>query len=133
MFEDDEIMKRFVSLLALSFCVSALSVPAASALTPKEVRECKALHASFPQRTADIQKDQERLLELAEVAERAGEAWQNAENVRTLSAEHAAEADALRPAYEQTRDAFNSADAAFFEKTKKFKDDQFKFNTVCAA
>lgn len=133
MFEDDEIMKKFASLLTLSLFVGAVSLPAASALTPKQVRECKALHASFPQRTADIQKDQQKLLELAEVAERAGEAWQNAENVRTLSPEHAAEADALRPAYEQTRDAFNAADAAFFEKTKKFNDDQFKFNTVCAA
>ncbi len=124
-------MKKAISLLVTALTLSAFAVPSASALTAKQVRECKALHASFPARTADIKRDEAELERLAELAERAGDAWQNAENIRTLSAEHAAEADALRAPYDAARDTFNTADAAFYEKSKRLKDDQFKFNTVC--
>lgn len=122
-------MKKALSFIALAL---VFTTPVPSAFAADEVSDCRALRASLGPQRAVINRESKALEELAEIAERAGEAWENAENVRVLSAEHAAKADELRPAYEQTRDAFNKADGELFDKVQKFNADQSRFNSLCA-
>lgn len=121
-------MKKIVSLLAIGF---VLAIPAASALTQGEVRECQALSQSFgPAKAALTAKVTERDA-LAVEAEAAGETWENAENVRTLGAEAAAEADALRVRFDEKKAAFELVEAELFEASQKLNKDFARFNTLC--
>jgi len=121
-------MKKLISLLALSL---AFAGPVASALTAEDAKTCKALAESFgPAKTALEAKVAERD-GLATEAEAAGEAWENAENVRTLGAESAAEADALRVVFDEKKAAFNLVEADLFEKSQKLNADFARFNYLC--
>ena len=123
-------MKKLVSLLALSF---ALAVPVASALSVEDAKTCKALAESFgPAKTALEAKVAERD-GLATEAEAAGEAWENAENVRTLGKEAAAEADALRVVFDEKKTAFEVVEADLFEKSQKLNADFARFNNLCVS
>jgi len=121
-------MKKFITLLALSL---AFAVPVASALSAEDAKTCKALAESFgPAKTAleaqVVERDR-----LALEAEAAGEAWENAENVRTLSPEAASEADALRVTFDEKKAAFNVVEADLFEKSQKLNADFARFNNLC--
>ena len=121
-------MKKIIPLLALAFIAA---IPAASALTQKQVRECQALAGSFgPGKTALEAKVLERDT-LAVEAEAAGEAWENAENVRTLGADEAAEADRLRVIFEDNKAAFEIVEADLHRASSKLNADFARFNSLC--
>ena len=123
-------MKKLISLLALSL---TLTVPMAAALTADEARECQALAESFgPAKTSLEQKVAERDTRAAE-AEAAGEAWQNAENVRTLGAEAAAEADSLKAAYDAKKADFNAFEAELHSASTKLNANFARFNSLCVS
>ena len=121
-------MKKLLSLLALSL---AFAVPVASALSTEDAKTCKTLAESFgPAKTALEAKLAERD-GLATEAEAAGEAWENAENVRTLSQEAAAQADALRVVFDEKKAAFEVVEADLSERSQKLNADFARFNKLC--
>ena len=122
-------MKKLIFIFALS---TMLATPFASALTPEEIRECQTLAASFaPTKKAIEGKVAERDV-LAADTEAAGEAWQNAQNVRYLTPERAAEADALRLVWDQKKEAFNTFESELWEMSNNLKKDSRRFNLLCA-
>lgn len=121
-------MKKLISLFALGL---VMTVPTAAALTADEARECQALAASFGPGKASLEAKVAERDALAVEAEAAGEAWENAENVRTLGAEAAAEADELRAVWEQKKEAFNVLEGELFEQSTKLNKDLARFNYMC--
>jgi len=121
-------MKKLISLLAFSF---ALAVPIASALSTEDAKTCKALAESFAPAKAALEAQVAERDRLALEAEAAGEAWENAENVRTLSPEAAGEADALSVTFDEKKNAFNVVEADLFEKSQKLNADFARFNNLC--
>jgi len=121
-------MKKRISLLALGLI---LAIPAASALTQGEARECQALAASFGPAKAALEAQVSERDGLAAEAEAAGEAWENAENVRTLGADEAAAADALRISFDERKAAFELVEADLFEKSQTLNKDFARFNNLC--
>lgn len=121
-------MKKSISFLLLSLFIA---LPTASALTQAEARECQALAKTLgPAKTALEAQVAERD-SLAAAAEAAGEAWENAENVRTLGAEKAAQADTLRVTFDEKKAAFELVEADLFEKSRKLNADFARFNNLC--
>ena len=121
-------MKKIASLLALGFI---LAIPAASALTQEQARECRALAESLGPAKAALETRVAERDGLAAEAEAAGEAWENAENVRTLGAEAAAEADALKITFQDKKAAFELVEADLFENLQKLTADSNRFNNLC--
>ena len=121
-------MKKLVSLLAIGLVVIA---PTASALTQGEARECQALAESFGPAKAILEAKVAERDTLAIETEAAGEAWENAENVRTLGAEAAAEADALKVTFEEKKASFNTFEADLFERSQAFRKNSARFNNLC--
>lgn len=121
-------MKKLIPLLALSF---VLAVPAASALTQAQIRECQALSKSIGPTKAALEEQVSERDALAEDTEAAGEAWENAENVRTISSERAATADRLKAIYEDYKDRLNTFEADLFDDSQKLNKDLLRFNTLC--
>ena len=121
-------MKKLISLLALGF---VLAIPAASALTQAQLRECQALSKSIGPATASLEEKNLERDALAEETEAAGEAWENAENIRTLSADKAAIADSLKATYEDFKDRLNTFEGELFDSSQKLNKDVFRFNTLC--
>lgn len=126
--EDVGSMKKLCSLVALSL---ALTAPMAAALTADEARECQALAASFGPAKSALETKIAKRDALAAEAEVIGEAWENAENVRTLGAEAAAEADALKITFEDQKTAFNALEAEIFEESRKLNKGFTRFNNLC--
>ena len=121
-------MKKLISLLVLGLMLAA---PSAAALTADEARECQALANSFGPAKAAVNKKVAERDALAEATEAAGEAWENAENVRTLSAEAAAEADELRAVWEEKKVEFNALESDLFTQSTKLNKDLARFNYLC--
>lgn len=123
-------MKKLIPVLCLAIAATS---PIASALTPSEVKWCKATAASFGDRQAAIQKDNAERTALAEKAELAGEAWENAEALRNFGDAEAAEADKTKLAYDEAKAAFYEVDTRVTENTIKLNADFEKFNSVCVS
>lgn len=123
-------MKKRASLLALSFILAS---PAAFALTQSQARECQALAGSFAPARADLEAKVAQRDALALEAEAAGEAWENAENIRTLSADKAAEADALRESFEAKKAEFEVIEESLHIASSKLNRDFSRFNTLCVS
>ncbi len=121
-------MKKFISLIALSLLIAA---PTASALTEDEVKECNSLAQSFGPNQKKIEAKVAERDVFAEETEAAGEAWENAENVRSLSADAAAEADELRATWERMKNEFDVIESELFELSRKHEANAARFNNVC--
>lgn len=123
-------MTKLLSVLVLG---AILISPAAFGLTGEQARECQGLAKSFGPAKAALEKQVAERDALAASAEAAGEAWENAENVRTLGAEKAAEADALRITFDERKAAFERVEADLFEKSQKLNSDFARFNALCVS
>ena len=121
-------MKKFIAIVALSL---ALTAPVAPAFAGVDENECQTLASSFGPAKELVDRKKAELEVLAAQAEEAGELWQNAENVRTLGADAASEADALRVAYDQKKAAFNTVDIEFFDASSDLNRNITYFNRVC--
>lgn len=69
---------------------------------------------------------------LADEAEAAGEAWENAEALRNFSADNAAEADALKASFDEAKARFYSFENRLREDTNALNRDANEFNSICA-
>lgn len=123
-------MKKLAVLFTLSL---VLATPIASALTQSEARECKALAASFAPAKTAIEAKLAKREGLAAEAEAAGEAWENAENIRTLSRETAKDAEALKKIFQTRKADFERFEADLQSASEKLNADFNRFNTLCAA
>ncbi len=121
-------MRKIVSLFALGFILAA---PAASALTQAQARECRMLAETLGPAKAALQVRVAERDALAAEAEAAGEAWENAENVRTLGEDAAAQADSLRVTFDEKKAAFELVEAELFEHSQKLNANFNRFNNLC--
>ena len=123
-------MKKLIPLFALALM---MTVPSAAALSAQQAKECNALAQSFGPAKASLEKKMAERDRLASETEALGEAWENAENVRTLGADAAAEADALKVSFDAKKADFDAVQADLFEKSNKLNADFARFNTLCVA
>lgn len=124
-------MKRYI-LPALCVALAGIS-PAATALSPSQVKWCQKTAGDFPARQASIQKDNTTRQELAAAAELAGEEWENAEALRNLGPDNAAAADAAKEVYESAKAAFYELDESVTSRAVSLNADFEKFNKVCVS
>ncbi|MEM7662841.1 MAG: hypothetical protein AAF292_11370 [Pseudomonadota bacterium] len=122
-------MKRLILPLLLAFSLSA----PASALTENEVRQCRAMAATFAPKKAEFDEMAAKRDELALLAEKAGEAWENAETLRNFSPEAAAEADIAKAKYDAARAAFDQVQYAWAAAGRQLNADFSAYNAKCAA
>ncbi len=120
-------------LISIAFLSSAMVLPLApaSALTDREVKQCKAMGASIKVRERQLTERGEARMSDAEAVEAAGEAWENAETIRPISAQHAADADAKKAAYDKLKTDFMRADMAYQSEVAMVNNDVAAFNGVC--
>ena len=109
----------------------ALSLPAA-ALTQAEVRQCQAMAATFEAKTGAVEAAKAKRDALAEAAEIAGEAWEDTEIHRNISARHAASADAAKKAWDTAKAEFARSEMALQALVRQLNSDMAQFNTKCA-
>lgn len=121
-------MKKAILLLALPLLMFA---PAASALTQSEIRACNALAADLKPKQTRFQAATAERDALALAAEEAGENWQNAENLRTLSTQAESDADEARRFYDAALEAFDEKEAALREFGVELSYEVTAFNLKC--
>ncbi|MEM1391426.1 MAG: hypothetical protein AAGG45_10120 [Pseudomonadota bacterium] len=120
----------------LSFCSAALamlvlSIPTASALTNPEARQCNALGKSLKARQADAKaKAQMRESLLIEV-EAAGDAWEEAEELRNFSNEYASKADTTKATYETLKANLLQEELLLQDLVGRMNQDVARYNRTC--
>lgn len=117
------------TLLALTLCAAALAGPAFA--NGKADTACKAMQASLVPRQADIDVLHARRDASAEAVELAGQAWEDAEIHRLVSARHAEAADREKLAYEEARKQLARDELALQSTLKQFNTDVAAFNARC--
>lgn len=108
-------------------------VTSAVAMTPQEIRQCRAMAETFQAKQSEILALQESQAALAVEAEALGEAWEAKEEQRLFSESHAAEADEAKRAFETARNVANRAAMDLNSKARMFQADAAQFNEKCAA
>lgn len=121
-------------LRPLMLAVILLGAPmaAAHANGAMSVKACKALAAELPSRQADISKMTGERDTAAATVETAGEAWEEAETHRLVSAHHASAADEAKAAYEAARNVLTDQELALQDVASNYNDDVAAFNSRCA-
>lgn len=122
-------MKHIFIPLAL---LVAASMPSASAMTANEARACNAMAASFGPKKADFEILVAERDRLVLVVEETGDAWEAAEALRNFSAQHAADADARKAAYDNAVVQFDAAEMAYRVTGAQLNEDFAAYNAKCA-
>lgn len=121
-----------MSRLLISALVAAFAVsPIASAMTPSDVRTCNSLASGFKTKSAAYEAAQAERDEAAAEAELAGDAWEEAEDLRLFSDENALQADTALVAYEAARADFEMAEAAVQEQGVALNAEISRYNARC--
>lgn len=118
--------------LLLAALLSIAPLAMAHANGAATVKSCRALAAELPARQADITKMTSARDTAAETVETAGEAWEEAETHRLVSAGHASAADTAKAAYEAARSTLTGQELALQDAASGFNDDVAAFNKRCA-
>lgn len=121
-------MKKLIPLLAIGILMTS---PTAFALSASDAKECQALAKSFGPAKTDVEAKMAERDKLAAEAEALGEAWQNAQNVRTLGEDAAAQADAFKARYEAKKDDFRAVEAELFQRSQKLNTNFARYNSLC--
>ncbi len=121
-------VRTLMSALALG-AVTALPV---SALTPQHAEKCQAMAQSIEAKTAQVKAASSERDALAKIAETKGEAWEEVEVHRLVSAGHADAADAAKAEYEAARQAFARAEMALRGQVRMHEQNVASFNAQCA-
>lgn len=117
------------TLIALALCASAAAGPALA--NGKADPACKAMQATLVPRQADIDVLHAQRDASAEAVELAGQAWEDAEIHRLVSARHAEAADREKLAYEDARKQLARDEMALQSTLKQYNADVAMFNARC--
>lgn len=121
-----------MSRLLIPALVAAFALsPFAAAMTPSDVRTCNSLASGFKAKTAAYETAQAERDEAAAEAELAGDAWEEAEDLRLFSDENAMEADTALAVYEAAKADFEMAEAAVQEQGMALNAEISRYNARC--
>lgn len=115
-------------ILAAGLVSLALAAPAQAS----DVAACKAMQAALVPREAEVADLTARRDAAAEQTEATGEAWEDAEIHRLVSAGHAAGADTTKAAYEEARHQLAREEMALQATLKQYNTDVAVYNSRCA-
>ncbi len=119
-------MMRYLPAISL-FCL-AFAAPAHAS----DVAACKAMQATLAPRVAEITDLTSKRDASAELVEATGEAWEDVEIHRLVSAGHAAKADSEKAVYEDARRQLARDEMALQASLKQYNADVAVFNGRCA-
>lgn len=122
----------FKPFAAFAIAASIFAVPTASALTPADLQRCQAMAATLTPKQAEIERVKAKRDEYAENVETLGEAWQEAEVHRLVSAGHAAKADEALMAYEEVERGLSKLERGLQGLVVQYNKDIYAYNKSCA-
>lgn len=120
----------FLAIALLSYSGFAASSHANTSL---EAPSCATWAKKIKSRQGQIQSQLKKRDELALAAEDAGEAWENAEGIRHMSAAYAQEADQTYQDYLTAKETFEDVQTQLMQSVDQLNRDMAKFNKRCAA
>ncbi len=123
----------FKSLAAFAVMAAMVAAPAAAAPGPADLERCQAMQATMIPKRNEIERITAKRDDLAVKVETLGEAWQNAEAMRNLSADYAKQADEALYAYEEAERSFANTERGLSGLVRMFNKDVAAFNRSCAA
>lgn len=123
---------KIVSSLVLSAAMFSIAVPAASALTSAQVKQCNTMGQSLQVRQGEAQKKAKAREALVAQVETAGEAWEDAEEQRLFSASHAAKADSAKAKYDTLKSSLLKQEMALQSLVGQINEDVAAYNGLCA-
>lgn len=118
-------MRRF---LFVGLLCAALGAPAHAS----DVAACKAMQATLAPRAAEIADLTSKRDASAELVEATGEAWEDVEIHRLVSAGHAAKADSEKAIYDDAKRQLARDEMALQASLKQYNSDVAVFNGRCA-
>jgi len=122
-----------IKSIATSFLlVLAAQTAVAEAMTAADVKRCNAMAATMAPKKAEIETIQMKRDDMAADVELKGEAWEDAEIHRLVSAAHAAKADETKAAYQAAKKELMGTDQALQALARQFNQDIISYNQSCA-
>lgn len=122
-----------IKSIAVSFMlVVAAQAAVADAMTAADVKRCQAMAATMAPKKAEIESLQAKRDEMATDVERLGEAWEDVEIHRLVSAAHAAKADEAKVEYQSARKELLGTEQALQSLARQFNQDIVSYNQSCA-
>lgn len=118
--------------LMLAVLIFGAHAVAADASGASDLKACKAMAATLTPKQADITEMTKTRDAAAVTVETTGEAWEEAETHRLISADHAATADQTKAAYDNARQVFARSEMALQASVRQYNDDIATFNSRCA-
>lgn len=122
----------FIRPLMLALLIAGAHAAVAEANGASDLKACKAMAATLAPKQADIADMTAERDAAAEAVETHGEAWEDAEVHRRVSASHAAAADRAKAAYDDARKLLASHEMALQSSVTQFNDDVAAYNSRCA-
>ena len=125
-------MIKTVSSLTLALTLFAAVGPSAQALTAQQVKQCNAMGKSLQVRQAEAKKKADARAALVDQVETAGEAWEDVEIHRRVSAGHAVAADEAKAAYEALKGDLMRQEMSLQSLVNQLNEDVSAYNELCA-
>jgi hypothetical protein len=119
-------------ILLVSAILLAGPVAAAQANGAQDAELCRIMTATLPPRQAEITQLTSERDATAVTVEDLGDAWEDAEIHRLVSAAHARTADTARAAYDEARRALARHELALQSALDQYNTDVGAFNARCA-
>ena len=127
-----EFLMSFIRHLLLALIIAGAHAAVAEANGASDLKACKAMAATLAPKQADIADMTAERDAAAEATETTGEAWEDAEIHRRISAGHAATADEAKAAYGEARQLLARREMALQASVAQFNDDVAVYNARCA-
>ena len=124
-------MIKTLSFCSATLAMLVLSIPTASALTNPEVRQCNALGKSLKARQADAKAKAETRESLLVEVETAGDIWEEAEEERLFSQDHASKADTTKATYETLKADLLQEELLLQDLVSRINQDVARYNRIC--
>ena len=121
------IFRAFLSAIVFLACVGS-----AAALTPQQAKQCRADYATLKTKRGEVTQAKEALDAAAMRAETLGEAWENAEALRSFGPDNAAQADKAKQAYQDAKTSFEAKKQVYERITQGFNALASDFSERCA-
>ncbi|PKP83357.1 MAG: hypothetical protein CVT79_00690 [Alphaproteobacteria bacterium HGW-Alphaproteobacteria-18] len=118
--------------LMLAVFIFGAHAATADANGASDMKACKAMAATLAPKQADITEMTTTRDAAAATLETTGDAWEDAETHRLVSASHAATADTAKAAYDDARQVLARRELALQASVRQYNDDVAAFNSRCA-
>lgn len=124
-------MKKVISILSALAAVTVVAMPAATALTSSQVKECKAMGADLQARQVKAKKLADERLVLLDELEVSGDTWENAETMRNFGASEAAEADRTKAEYDTLKSNLLTKEVTLQDLVSSLNSEVATYNRKC--